>query len=175
MEYRVLQREDISKFVQIDRTESVDQIYYMRGGTLVMEKEHWDVPDWSLSEKQQRIVGLKESYDRGASIYSAFDGLMLVGLSVLDHNPIPSGVDRFNLAGLWVSHSYRGKGIGRRLCQFIKQGARELGARALYVSATPSENTVRFYKSVGFQLAELIDQDLYEKEPEDIHMELILL
>jgi ribosomal protein S18 acetylase RimI-like enzyme len=174
LEYRILARAEISFLEQLDRTESIDYVYHMRKGTLVLEQEHWDVPDWSLSEKQKRIAAMQEYYDKGATFYGAFDGQLLVGMSVLDHNSMPSGDNRLNLTGLWVSCKYRVKGIGRTLLLLIAQAAHERGAKALYVSATPSENTYRFYQSVGFHLAELIDPDLYAKEHDDIHMELVL-
>jgi GNAT superfamily N-acetyltransferase len=174
VEYRVLSRAEIGKLEDLDRTEVVDQIHYIRDGRLVLEQEHWDVPDWSAAERQRRITELEQVYDRGATFFGALDGPVLVGMSVLDHNPLPSGVDRLNLAGLWVSHGYRGRGIGRALFQLAAQEARERGAKAMYVSATPSENTIRFYTSLGCRLAVPVDLHLYECEPEDIHLELVL-
>jgi GNAT superfamily N-acetyltransferase len=174
MEYHVLTRSEIAKFVDIERTESIDRVYYMRHGALVLEAEHWDVPDWNAAEKQRRIAELVETYDKGATFFGAFDGSLLVGLSVLDHNPLRSGVDRLNLAGMWVSHPYRGRGIGGMLFRLAAEEARERGAKAMYVSATPSENTIRFYTSLGCRLADPVDSHLYELEPEDIHLELTL-
>jgi len=95
-------------------------------------------------------------------------------MSVLDLKPVPSGVDRLNLTGLWVSHKYRGKGIGKTLFRLATQQARKRGAKTLYVSATPSENTLRFYMAMGCRLTESVDPHLFEKEPEDIHLELVL-
>lgn len=179
IEYRTLSRAEIKKFAQIDRTETIEHIYYARDEGLVLEKERWDVPDWSAAEKQRRIAGLEETFDRGATFFGAFDVYpgrqpTLAGLSVLDHNPLRSGVGRLNLAGLWVSRPYRNQGIGKALFRLAEQKARQQGARALYVSATPSENTVRFYTSAGCQPAEPIDPHLFELEPEDIHLELVL-
>ncbi len=75
--------------------------------------------------------------------YWLFDGSTLVGMSVLDHNPMRSGVERLNFAGLWVSHQCRGKGIGKTLFRLVEQEARKRGAKTLYVSATPSEKQQR--------------------------------
>jgi GNAT superfamily N-acetyltransferase len=174
MDYRVLTRLEIRRFGDIDRTESVDRIHYMRNGDLVLEEEHWDVPEWSAAEKERRIAELQDVYDRGATFFGAFDGALLVGMSVLDHNPLPGERRRLNLAGMWVSHGYRGRGIGRDLFQRAAQEARGRGAETMYVSATPSENTIRFYTSLGCRLAETVDPHLYECEPEDIHLELDL-
>jgi hypothetical protein len=46
-----------------------------------------------------------------------------------------------------------------------------MNARRLYISATPSENTVNFYLRQGCVLARQIDPELFELEPEDIHLE----
>lgn len=172
--YRTLSRPEIAKLVEIDRTESIGGIYYVRQGGLVLEKEHWDVPDWEPAEKQRRIAALEADHDRGCLFFGAFDGPWLAGMAVLDPEPLATGVNRLNLSGLWVGHPYRGQGLGRGLLQLAVAEARARGARALYVSATPSERTVRFYHSAGFRLAKLVDPGLYEREPEDIHMEMTL-
>jgi GNAT superfamily N-acetyltransferase len=172
--YRILSRAEIAKLAQIDRTEAIAGIYYVRQGSLVLEDEHWDVPDWRPAEKERRIAALQADYDGGYLFYGAFDGPCLVGMAVLDPHPLPTGADRLNLAGLWVSHPHRGHGVGRALVQRAAEEARARGARSLYASATPSERTVGFYRSIGFEVAEVVDPDLYSMEPEDIHMELIL-
>jgi len=175
LKYRKLTRSEISQLIQIDRTEIINYIFYVRDEHLVLEKEHYDVPDWSLEEKQRRIENLQNVYDEGATFFGAFNDDNLVGMSVLDHNFVASGNHRLNLEGLWVSHKFRGKGVGKTLFQLAIQEAQDRGAIALYVSATPSKNTVHFYKNLGCRRAELIDEYLYEKEPEDIHLELILI
>ena len=48
--------------------------------------------------------------------------------------------------------------------------ARERGARLLYVSATPTENTVNFYLRRGCILATPPDPELLALEPDDIHL-----
>ncbi|MFL7794374.1 MAG: GNAT family N-acetyltransferase [Anaerolineae bacterium] len=130
--------------------------------------------DWSPEEKQRRIAILQDEYDAGATIFGAFDTPTLVGMSVLDHNPLSSGAARFNLAGLWVSHAHRNQGIGKALVWLAVEEAIERGAKTLYVSATPSENTIRFYTSLGFRPVETVDPHLFKDEPEDVHLELIL-
>jgi len=175
MKYRSLSREEIKKLSQIDRTEDIGDIYYLRDGDLVLEAEHHAVSDWSISEKQRRIKGLQKIFDEGATFFGAFDGDNLVGMSVLDHNPVRSGDQRLNLAGLWVSHKHRGKGVGKELFLLALKEARNKNAKALYVSATPSKNTVHFYMNLGCTRAEPIDEYLFEEEPEDIHLELVLV
>lgn len=55
-----------------------------------------------------------------------------------------------------------------------KERAKELGAKKLYISATPSKNTVDFYMHLGCKLASEINTDLYQLEPYDIHLEMIV-
>ncbi len=174
MEYRSLSRAEIGLVEQIDRTESVDGIYSVRDGALVLTAEHWDIPEWSPAAKARRVAELQALYDRGATCYGAFDGPRLVAMSVLDHNPMVSDARRRELAGLWVSQAYRGQGVGRTLVQLVQEEARALGAATLYLTATPSLNTVRFYQSLGFHLADPLDPAALEREPDDIHMEMTL-
>jgi GNAT superfamily N-acetyltransferase len=174
MEIRKLTRTEIGLLEQLDRAETIERIYYQRQGQLSLEAEHWEVPDWSPESKQSRIQALQAVFDRGASFFGAFDGDALIGMSVLDHNPVQSGDRRLNLEGLWVSQAYRGQGIGKALFQSTQQEAIQRGARWMYVSATPSENTVRFYTRLGCQPANPVDEILFAKEPEDIHLELLL-
>jgi N-acetylglutamate synthase-like GNAT family acetyltransferase len=72
---------------------------------------------------------------------------------------------------LHVSRSVRGKGLGRILFEKAAMRARKLGAERLYVSATPSENTVDFYQHLGCKVTDEVDAGLFELEPEDIHLE----
>ena len=174
MEYRVVSRAEIEQLHQIDRTETIDRVYHVCDGKLCLKKEHWDEGEWSAEEKQRRIAGLQAGYDAGDILFGAFDGSTLVGLSVLDQCTLAQVPGRFNLAGLWVSQPYRGRGVGRRLVEWVMDKARELGAKTLYVSATSTENTVRFYMSFGFRLTDPVDRALFEIEPDDIHMEMTL-
>lgn len=174
MEYRTLSRNEINKLEQLDRTEKIENNYLLREGKLVLVQVGFNTQDWSKESKQKRIANLQAVFDKGATFYGAFDSDSLAGMSVLDHNPVQTGVARLNLEGLWVSHGYRGKGVGKTLFQMAAQAARSRGANLMYVSSTPSENTVHFYQRLGCQLANPVDPTLFAKEPEDIHLELVL-
>jgi GNAT superfamily N-acetyltransferase len=68
----------------------------------------------------------------------------------------------------------RSSGIGRRLCEQLEQIALTAGDFDMVVSATPSENTVRFYLARGFlPMAEPL-AELFELEPDDVHMRKVL-
>jgi ribosomal protein S18 acetylase RimI-like enzyme len=79
-----------------------------------------------------------------------------------------------NLAVLHVSRSHRRRGVGSRLAAEVARLARADGARRLYVSATPSESAVSFYRSHGFVPTDEPDERLFALEPDDVHMTLEL-
>lgn len=82
--------------------------------------------------------------------------------------------DYLKLEILHVSNAYRQCGVGRKLVELAKAEALARGAQKLYISATPSKNTIDFYTNLGCQLTTEIDPELFKLEPEDIHLELKL-
>ncbi|MHA2249158.1 MAG: GNAT family N-acetyltransferase [Candidatus Kariarchaeaceae archaeon] len=174
MEYRLMEKEELNRASELDRREVIKHIYYYRDGKLDLVEEYWDVPEWSNKKKEQIIQYLVDTHDAGGVVYGAFTGSKVAGIASLDKNFIGSKKDQLNLAGLWVSRDYRKQGVANQLVKIVKEKARAWGAKKLYVSATPSKNTVDFYMNLGFRLAEEIDRILFDKEPEDIHMDLVL-
>jgi GNAT superfamily N-acetyltransferase len=65
--------------------------------------------------------------------------------------------------------------VGRALFEKVVARARRLGAHRLYISSTPSENTVRFYLRLGCGPTKDVDAALFELEPDDIHLEFAIL
>lgn len=104
---------------------------------------------------------------RGASVFGAFGGERLVGIGLVTPHVRP-GISQ--LSFLHVGHGYRGRGIGRRLVAELERVAIEAGDTDMVVSATPSVNTVQFYMSCGYTpMAEPL-VELFEEEPEDVHL-----
>jgi GNAT superfamily N-acetyltransferase len=105
--------------------------------------------------------------EQGATIFGAFDGERLVGIGLVTPHIRP-GIAQ--LSYLHVGNGYRGQGIGRRLVAELERVAIEAGDTEMVVSATPTVNTVRFYMGCGYApMAEPL-AELFEKEPEDIHL-----
>jgi ribosomal protein S18 acetylase RimI-like enzyme len=100
-------------------------------------------------------------------MWGAFDGDLLVGVMV--YRPRLTE-DMAQLVFLHVSNNYRRHGIATRLTAECIRLAQEDGAGQLYVSATPSESAVGFYQNQGFRPVQKPHPELYELEPEDIHM-----
>lgn len=174
MEYRLMIKDEIKRVAEIDRGEIIEYIYYFKNGNLELEKEFWNVKKWNSEQRQHHISSLQVIYDRGGTIFGAFNDSKIIGVIALDNEFFGTNKDQLNLAGLWVSKQYRKMGIGKTLVELVKNKAREIGAKKLYVSATPSQNTVKFYMNRDFRLAKEINEKLFELEPEDIHMEFIL-
>ena len=70
-----------------------------------------------------------------------------------------------------VSRAFRRRGIGRRLVETAADYARGRGASALYASCCSAEETIGFYKAMGFRLSEHPIPSCVEDEPFDIQME----
>ncbi|MGD8464347.1 MAG: GNAT family N-acetyltransferase [Anaerolineae bacterium] len=168
---RELERHEVPDVWTLDRSEVIDAVYYLREGRLILEAEHYDLSGWPAGEPEQSMPLLVDCFDRGGTFYGAFEGDDLVGAAILDSKFMGREHDQLQLKFLHVSHAYRNRGLGRTLFEKSVARARELGARRLYISATPSENTIRFYLGLGCVVTDEVDPDLYELEPEDIHLE----
>lgn len=169
---RPLHPTELSRLGEIDRTERIERIYIQHGATLEESTQPFDVPPWSPTGDHAHSVpdqiGFCEWHvSRGAAIFGAFDGERLVGIGLVTPHIRPRVAQ---LAYLHTSNGYRGRGIGRRLVAELERVAIEAGDTEMVVSATPSANTVRFYMGCGF--APMVEPlaELFELEPEDVHM-----
>jgi len=174
MNIRLLQRDEIPLIWQIDRREVIDNVYYLRDGKLVLEPEHYDMQGWPPGEAEHYTPILLDCYDCGGFFWGAFQNDTLMGVSILESKFIGSQHDTLQLKFLHVNHDCRGKGLGTALFDLAAEKARDLGARKLYISATPSEYTVKYYMRLGCVLAAEIDPELFALEPEDIHLEYVI-
>ena len=168
---RELTRSEVTRLWDIDRREVIENIYYFENGGLVLKPEHYDMPGWPPGEAELYDPLLLDCFDRGGWFYGLFDGERLVAAAVLESRFIGPRKDLLQLKALHVSCAYRDQGLGRQLFQLSKSKAASLGARGLYISATPSEHTVNFYLRLGCMLTPSPDSELFALEPEDIHLE----
>ena len=172
---RLFQRDEIPLIWQIDRREVIHNIYYLRDGELVLVPEFFDMQGWPPGEAEHYTSILTECFDRGGTFWGAFEDGKLVGTAILESKFIGSKNDTLQLKFLHVSRGQRKQGLGTKLFQLAAEHARSLGAKKLYVSATPSENTINYYMGLGCVLATEIDPELFVLEPEDIHLEYVIL
>jgi GNAT superfamily N-acetyltransferase len=171
LEFRELNRAEIDQIWTIDRREHIANIYRLVDGGLQLEAHDFDVPGWHPDNVANTTPVLREMFDRGARFFASFDGEQLAGVSVLDTLPRGERGDLRQLELLHVGRDYRGHGLGSRLLEQARAAARKSSARGLYISATPSENTIRFYQRRGATVLAVPDPELFALEPEDIHLE----
>ena len=98
-----------------------------------------------------------------------------MGAAILERKFIGSQQDTLQLKFLHVSRAYRKQRIASTLFKLAVEKAKELGAKKLYISATPSEHTVNYYMRLGCAIATELDLELFALEPEDIHLEYEIL
>ncbi len=168
---RELARQEIEQIWAIDRREVIDNVYYLHDGQLVLQPEHYDMQGWPSGAPETYAPSLYDCFDRGGTFYGAFVNSELVGVAVLESRLIGEHKDQLQLTFLHVSQAHRKMGLGRVLFEKAAEKAKAMNARRLYISATPSENTVDFYLRLGCALARQVDPELFALEPEDIHLE----
>ena len=174
MEIRTLRRNEIEKVRNITRNEVVEQVYYLIDGKLVLKDEFYDMKGWNAAELDRSIARLYDICDRNGVLLGAFFGNRLIGVSVLESEFIGENKDQLQLYFHQIDSNFRHKGVGGRLFRKVVMEAKELGAKSLYISATPSKNTIGFYLHMGCRLVSKVNPELYVLEPKDIHLELLL-
>jgi GNAT superfamily N-acetyltransferase len=171
---RAMTPSELGRIGEIDRSERIAQQYKWRGGSLELIAVDVLAPRWGESGEhtvQHYHDSWRPLVEGGGVLLGAFETDRLVGFAIYDPG-LSGGPPR--LAALFVSRPYRRRGIGRILADEVVRVARDDGARALYVSATPTRGTVDFYLARGFQPLATPDARLFAIEPDDIHMEMTL-
>jgi GNAT superfamily N-acetyltransferase len=171
-----LGRTELSRVGEIDRSERINVVYDQHGTQLVARHGTWSASAWDLEgdgehSVQAKVHELQRYVDNGGVALGALASGRLVGIGVVVPHLRP-GIAQ--LAFLHVSAPLRATGIGSRLSEQLEQIARAVGDSEMVVSATPSENTVRFYLGRGFQPMADPLAELFELEPDDVHMRKML-
>jgi GNAT superfamily N-acetyltransferase len=170
---RELELEELARVAEIDRRERIDAIYVQHGSELELREGDYSSPPWRAEGSGEHSVAavleqLEEWAAAGGVAIGVFDGDRLVGIGLVVPHLRPEVAQ---LAFLYVTDGRRGEGVGVRLTDELERLAREAGSRSMVVSATPSRNTVDFYRRRGYEpMAEPLPE-LYELEPEDVHLE----
>lgn len=172
LEVRDLARDEVSRVAEIDRTERIDVLFEQHGTELVARHGTWNSPAWDPDGDGEHSVGaqrraLERYVDAGGFARGAFSAGRLVGIGVVVPHIRP-GIAQ--LAYLHVSRDFRSEGIGSRLSADLELIACHAGDTEIVVTATPSENTVRFYLGRGFRPMVQPLEELFALEPDDIHL-----
>ena len=167
---RQLTRNEIPQVWEIDGTELIEKLYVLKEGKLLLSEQRFDMKGWPEGEAEHYTPVLLESFDRGAPFWGVFERDRLVAAASVDPKKRGKNGSLLQLSFLHVSHQQRGQGLARILFDYCVKYAKENGADGLYISSTPSENSVNFYQHLGCRLIDIPDPELYEREPEDIHL-----
>jgi GNAT superfamily N-acetyltransferase len=172
MNIKRLPASDVQRLTEINREEQVQEAYVVKNGTLEVQEVDWDVPDWPMEGEDDfswrgNFERWEPIFNAGGILLVAQEGESLIGFAILRPELTESMAQ---LAELYVGYGHRGQAIGNQLIQEIFRLAKEHGSTDIYVSSIPTKNTVDFYMRHGFKLAKEVHPELYELEPEDIHM-----
>jgi GNAT superfamily N-acetyltransferase len=171
--YRRLVAADLERVGEIDRTERIDTLYVQHGDRLERRLGDFSARPWfAEGEGEHSVAHQRAECERylaeGGIALGAFANGQLVGIGIVRPHIRPE-IAQF--AFLYVSNRHRAQGIGRHLSEELERLAREAGDTTMVVSATPSLNTVRFYRHRGFEPTAEPLPELYELEPDDVHLQ----
>jgi GNAT superfamily N-acetyltransferase len=162
--------EDSYRIRDIDRSEKIEKIYQCVDGALLERTMPHECPNWDEKHYEEKITRFEAELSNGGTAYGAYNGDKLVGFGVLAHHFRGKDKNQLQLDLMYVSRNYRRQGIGRRIFNELSRIALQKGAAHLYISATETESAVKFYSSLGSSVASEVDEELFRKEPRDIHM-----
>jgi ribosomal protein S18 acetylase RimI-like enzyme len=170
---RRLEPAELARVGEIDRTERIDRVYVQRGTELDVVEGDFSAQPWHREgDGEHSVAHQVEECERwtaaGGVALGAFDGERLVGMGIVVPHVRP-GIAQ--LAFLHVSDGFRDRGIGRHLSDELDAIACAAGDTTMVVSATPSANTVDFYRRRGYAPTASPLPELLEREPEDVHLE----
>ena len=146
------------------RYQIVEYEYRLVDGVLHLCRNPF-IDDWSAERKREKA---NEILSGKHIVYGAVDENRIIGIillcSELDHNRMI--IDSFH-----VSADKRRQGIGLNLLKAAKEEAIKRGAAILYVSASPAQETIDFYTTMGFKVSLNPIESYVNDEPDDIQME----
>jgi GNAT superfamily N-acetyltransferase len=158
MQIRRLDRAEIPRIWEIDRSETYERVYVVRDGALELVDAPFTVRGWHPQTIADDTPKLERIFDRGGVFLGAFAGEAIAGVAVQDGD---------RLQYLYVGAPYRGTGLGSRL---FEAAVAHAPAGRVVISATPTQNTVDFYFARGCVLDPSPDPAALAAEPDDVHL-----
>lgn len=171
--YKLMKEEEIHDeiFFGFDRHQETKKIKYIDNRVIKEKAEHF-FNDWSDKKLTEVAREAKNVVAKGGVLLLACIDDLVVGFCTLENKIFFD--EYINLGVMHVSNKHRRLGIGNKLFQLIQVYAKKLGATKLYISSHPDIESQKFYKRMNCSLAKMINQELYDLEPNDIHLEKIL-
>jgi N-acetylglutamate synthase-like GNAT family acetyltransferase len=172
IEYKILKFNDVNENIldYYDRYQEVKKCYRNENGKWIVKKIEY-IENWNKNEIENVIKEFIETIKNNGCIFGAYENNKLIGFAALLNKKFGSNNQYIQLGHMHVSFGYRNKGIGKKLFELCIKKTKEIGAEKIYISANTSEDTQRFYLSIGCIDAEEINKELAENEPYDRQME----
>jgi ribosomal protein S18 acetylase RimI-like enzyme len=168
-ELRSITAAELGRISEIDVSEEGTTVYVQHG----MNLEPLSEPHRRLQRTADDWAPEINLWSRfvldGGQAFGVFESGRMVGFAVLRTG---LGSDTAQLAGLYVDRAWRRQGLASSLVAAAVDAAVAAGEAHLYVSAVPSGSAVGFYLSRGFEPLGTPHPELFEREPEDVHMSL---
>lgn len=131
------------------------------------------IRQWNDEKKLWITENLNQFIGMGGYVSGAFVEDRLVGFLALDTDAKGTGGQYMNLSLLFVDARYKRRGVGKYLFDDCVKEASRLGAKKLFISSIPAEETVAFYFAMGCKDAqEIIDE--WVDMPYDRYLEYTL-
>jgi GNAT superfamily N-acetyltransferase len=167
---RQMNLEDSFRIRDIDRSETIDLIYQCKNGFLEEIMAGHECSNWVEDDYMEIISRYEHELKNGGTAFGAYKGDKLVGFGVLANKFRGKEYNQLQIDLMYVTREYRRQGIGSRIFNALSKAAIEKGAELLYISSTETESAVKFYSSHDSRITSEVDEELFEKEPNDIHM-----
>ena len=130
------------------------------------------IEDWTHAKKVQKINDVfAKVVELNGYLLGAFENEKLIGFAACNPTKYGSRNQYIQLMELHVSLEYRGLGIGRSMFEKCVDYGTEMKAQKLYIVASSSMESQEAYKKLGCVYARELVRELYEQDPDDIHME----
>ncbi len=166
---RSVSADELWRIPEIDISEDATGIYVQHGTRLARLPRAFRRDVRSPDDWAHEIGTWCRFVEIGGRAFGCFEAERMIGVAVLR---VELDQDTAQLAGLYVDRAWRHGGIASRLVEKAVGAAISTRARNLYVSAVPSDSAVGFYLSRGFLPVGTPNPELFELEPDDIHMSL---
>lgn len=146
-------------------------MYVQQNQHLSLIECFYDVQSWDEYHLENDPPHIHQLIQYGALCLGTYTSEnQLIAVTVISNQHISDYPQAKLLAYFYVDANHQGLGIGAKLIHASMNLAKQLGAKQLYISATPSKRTVDFYLKHGAEILAQPDQKLFALEPEDIHL-----
>ena len=83
----LLQRQQLDRLWDIDRSEIIDTLYRLQDGKLQAYPDYYDVRGWDPHDRETYTPIHEACFDRGGAFFARFEGEEIVAAAALDTEP----------------------------------------------------------------------------------------